>query len=117
MAWRKIEDDKGNFIRVYEATPRIHMTVSFFSENELPPKAVHTDIMDPPDAMYVYDAVLDQWVENLESLKEVKKQELEVQAREKLFNASPEKIEMDAAFSEVDSAMTKVAIESVKLGG
>ncbi len=115
MTWRKIEDDQGNFIRVYEVSPRVHMTASFFGTNELPPNATHIDIADKPSPDHVWDEAGDQWVEDLANIKERKKQQLESQARENLFSSSPQKTAMDIAHNGVDAASSKTEIDAITL--
>lgn len=115
MAWRKIEDKESNFIRVYEVTSRMHMTASFFPQNELPPNATHIDIADRPSGDHIWDEVGDVWVEDVENIKLSKKTVLEAQAREDFFNNSAEKAKLDTANSSIDTASSKAEIEAITL--
>lgn len=115
MTWRKIEDGNSDFIRVYEVNTRMHMTASFFPVNELPPHATHTDITDKPSSDHIWDDAGDQWVEDLVNIKLNKKAALESQAREDVFNNSPQKTAMDTAHGNVDSANSKAAIDAITL--
>ncbi len=115
MSLKKINRaSDGALLEIYDATNRGE-TDTDWNWTHCAPEAIHTKIPDQPSKNYIWDDAASKWEIDIEQVKEQKRTELNAQAREDEFRASPKGIALTAAEEAIDAATSVTATNKITL--